>query len=521
MAYWLVPFFVALAVFAAGANGTFVYDDVPIIQLNPSLGDPSNWLGLWRKSYNDNVDNLYRPMVIQTFAIQAWLDVVVRGKTPEPLAWPFRVVNIVLHAVVCAQLSVLAKRLFLHRLDEATSRSVGLWAGLLFAVHPVHTEAVVGIVGRADLMCAVGMLGVLLVMLRDVVRRRNVMLAGAGLVMAVLSKEFALLTWLVAMALAIACTLDGRRLNFVNRSGAWLTLLLCSVTSAFVVVKENVLRLRFTWVQDFLDASIQPLKGMGVFERLPASVGIVGHYAEVVVFPWRLSIDRSHAIATTNVAGDVHFWIGITVLVAGVVALGWAVKSRQFMVVFLLVAAAVTYGLVSNSVFMIATIFGERLVYITTIFLFIALGWAVSRGGMKAKVVMSMVLALLAVRTLDYTVRWRDRDTLYRYLLERDPHNARLAVLMSTNLIQERRFHEALEYANIAIRINPDYFHGYLAAASAHRHLGNFEEALRMASESVRCWPDHLPSILFRSEVRSEMAKRVQPTTQATKRSTP
>ena len=35
------------------------------------------------------------------------------------------------------------------------SRGTGLLAGILFAVHPVHVEAVAGIAGRADVLCTV------------------------------------------------------------------------------------------------------------------------------------------------------------------------------------------------------------------------------------------------------------------------------------------------------------------------------------------------------------------------------
>ena len=38
--------------------------------------------------------------------------------------------------------------------DEEVQQQEALLAGLLFALHPIHTEAVAGIVGQAELLCA-------------------------------------------------------------------------------------------------------------------------------------------------------------------------------------------------------------------------------------------------------------------------------------------------------------------------------------------------------------------------------
>ena len=48
----------------------------------------------------------------------------------------------------------------------APSHAAGRRAALLFAVHPIHTEAVTGIVGRAELLAALGVLVALLAFAR-------------------------------------------------------------------------------------------------------------------------------------------------------------------------------------------------------------------------------------------------------------------------------------------------------------------------------------------------------------------
>ncbi|KAI6657531.1 hypothetical protein LOD99_275 [Oopsacas minuta] len=79
----------------------------------------------------------YRPLTILTFRIQ--FD--THGLSPVA----FHLVNILLHSILVLLFTVLCSLI-------TKSQSVGLIAGLLFGVHPIHTEAVTGIVGRAEIL---------------------------------------------------------------------------------------------------------------------------------------------------------------------------------------------------------------------------------------------------------------------------------------------------------------------------------------------------------------------------------
>lgn len=81
----------------------------------------------------------YRPLCTLTFRLNHLLD----GLDPTG----YHVVNVLLHVIVTV--------LFWRFVVALTGRrSTGLLSSLLFAAHPVHTEAVTGVVGRADLLAA-------------------------------------------------------------------------------------------------------------------------------------------------------------------------------------------------------------------------------------------------------------------------------------------------------------------------------------------------------------------------------
>src|SRR5207247_5366773 len=115
----------------------------------------------------------------------------------------FHAVNVLLHAAACVLLAVV--------LGEVTGRPLlAGTAALLFAAHPVHTEAVASVVGRAEELAALLGLAAWWLVLRARRRERGRAggLAGAGVVLAAggLAKAKAA----TVAAMVIAADLDPR-----------------------------------------------------------------------------------------------------------------------------------------------------------------------------------------------------------------------------------------------------------------------------------------------------------------------
>lgn len=84
----------------------------------------------------------YRPLCVLSFRLNYWLHEL------QPAG--YHLFNVLLHCLATALFTVLARSLLPARAGLATAV-----AGCLFAAHPIHTEAVAGIVGRADVGAAV------------------------------------------------------------------------------------------------------------------------------------------------------------------------------------------------------------------------------------------------------------------------------------------------------------------------------------------------------------------------------
>ena len=124
------------------AAADFTFDDKVIVRDNPRLASPGRVGEIFTSHYFGgplSTAKNYRPVVLLTYAVQRW----TTGTDPLP----FHVVNVALH--VGTTLLFAAWLLAL-----GMPRGPSLAAAALFAVVPIHVEAVTGIVGRAELLVA-------------------------------------------------------------------------------------------------------------------------------------------------------------------------------------------------------------------------------------------------------------------------------------------------------------------------------------------------------------------------------
>jgi hypothetical protein len=144
---------VAFAAYSNSFHGAFVFDSEPLIIRDPRVHQVSieTVRAIFGQSYWYPVQsyNLYRPLVKL-----CWLfEYAVLGNGDQPFG--YHLFNFAWHILNVFLLWRLA-------LAAELRRSVAFFAALVFAVHPVATEAVANLAGLPDLMAAAAVLGGLL-----------------------------------------------------------------------------------------------------------------------------------------------------------------------------------------------------------------------------------------------------------------------------------------------------------------------------------------------------------------------
>ncbi len=386
----------------------------------------------------------YRPLTTLTFALQH----EATGLLPRG----FRFGNLLLHGLASLLVALLALELRVERRGAA-------FAGLAFAVLPIHSEAVIWIVGRAEILTTMAFTAVTIALLRG--RRSGgpsaLPLACACLFAGLLAKENAV-TVLAVPALLMMGPRQAKRRGFARAALETAALLLAVLAYAVLRAWADGPFLPSATAANLLDNPVHLLDPVG---RVLAPFSILGRYLSLVAWPHPLSIDYSYNALgiAPGFRGDPWSLAGAAGLAAGIGA-AWRWRSVPAVPVGLGLSLA-SYTIVSNSVLPIGTILGERLFYLPSLGLCLAAGPLVTAGlrSRPAPTYAACVLLLAAWTAVDNqrSSDWRSPVALYSQTVRAVPESARAHMELAAALGRASRTREALEAFRRSLEIKPDY----------------------------------------------------------------
>ncbi len=437
---------------------------------------------------------LYRPLTTLSYLLN--YSVLGNGGAPAGYHW----VNVVLQAVNAALVLGLMRQLLRGRPHgEATA----FFSALVWAVHPLLTESVTNMVGRADLLAGCAVLGGFLLYLRSRETagwRRAAALGGlAGTAAAGMSsKESAVVLPLVICLYEAAC---GRRWDRL-----WAG---CGVSAAAIGAvlwqRAAVLSSSLPAEFGFLD---NPIAGAGFWTARLTALKILPRYLWLSVWPQRLSADYSYdqiALARGS-AADWMGWAAAAAVAAGV-AMMWRRERLGF---FFAGFAFLNLLPASNLMFAIGAMMAERFFYLplagviaaaALVFEGLAGRWA-GGSGRRRRVVTIVVWGVAAgfgVRTWLRNVDWTSDRTMAEAGVRTSPRSFKFHRLLAFELVSaedgprdiERAVREADRSVAIldAVPDARDLPGPWNLAAVCHRVRGDGlsgEEARREYEASVR-----------------------------------
>jgi protein O-mannosyl-transferase len=437
----LVAALAALLVYACTLRGTFVYDDVYIAKDDPRLAQVSTWRQFWTAPYMNGPDKLYRPLTSMTYALQhVWTGT---------RAWPFHLVNWLLHAAAAAAVAEFGRRLAGLRTAWA--------AGLLFAVHPIHVEAVAGIVGRAELLCALATLLGLSAFIGKPLSGGRIAFIAVCCAVAVLSKEQGVLFPALILALVpLRRSRPALKPVRPRKYGLWLTVTLCYLMAGYLLLREWIIGL--SWDRTFLDWVMNPMIRSHGIDRALMPVVLAGRYLALLVAPHRQSVDYgAYVIGWTVHARDPYLYLGFFAVLLWVGLLIVALRCRLWPAVFCLVAFALTYGMTGNIVALIGTIFAERLMYAPSIYfiLLVAMGLARLRIAMAGTLVVGLAVAG-GLATFAYARLWNHPEALFARCARNQPGSERVYNLLFSQYVAHDKWWDARRVAHESVAAVPD-----------------------------------------------------------------
>ncbi len=472
----------AILVFANSLANGFAFDDVWIIQNRDLVHGLGNLPQLLTADYwSDRLGSgLYRPFTLLTFAFDWWL----WGGAP----FGFHLLNVLLHAAVTAGLMALLLHFF--------PRWAALLGGVVFAVHPVHTEAVANVVGRAELLSAVAVVPACLIYVGAVRRGQRIgacrVAAIAALyAVALLSKE----SGVVLPALLLILDLPGlargdiRRLGIYARSRAPLIGVLSTVLVAYLAARWLVLGSPLESVPDWVfapDASLST--------RFFTMARVWPRYLQLLFFPIELSADYSPAVILP--VGGLTFMgaLGIALL-ASLAFLAVATFRRRPGVAVAVAWAAIALLPVSNLLVVTEIALAERTLYLPSVAVSILAAVAILAVRAPLRVWLSAGVAFwIAIASFITVTRnpvWRSTDSVFEDLLKLHPESARVLWWLGQRRLHLGDWEGAKQWFYRSLEVWP-YQAQYLGefAVDLKEH-GEMAEAERMAERAVALMPRH------------------------------
>jgi Tfp pilus assembly protein PilF len=471
-------FALTFASFAPSLHAEFVSDDVNAIVQNQWVSDAFDPAGIFRSASwwgEGRADAAgYRPAATLLFALERM------AFDLDPSA--FRMTNFALHALCVALLFTLAEALGLATAAAAC-------AALLFAVLPIHSEAVIWIVGRAELGAAIGFLGTALLCLhyRRSGRLSLLPFAAATVAAGMFFKENAVTVLAVPPLYALLLDpCDPSR----RRDAQALSALALGV-AIYAAIRLSGPGAGFD--QGEISVLDNPLAPLETGTRLLGAIAVFGRYIALTLWPHALSVDYSFdalGIGPGFLAnGDTA--VALSFLATAIWCALRGPGPRHLTTLGLLLAGA-AYSIVSNTAFVLGTILGERLFYLPTAGLCLAAAAAlepvlIARDGRRvaAMVLIGVLVATFIAIDQHRAGQWRTPIMLFESAVRALPRSARAHMELASAYGREGDLEAATSHFETALEIKPDYSVAAYNYGNTLVRAGRFDEAVEAYRKAI------------------------------------
>lgn len=436
-------------------NG-FTMDDLAYIVRNNQVTEPS----LRALFATHKVSNVFRPLTFATFALD-W-------KLGGGVALGFHAVNLVLHAMVSCLAFALVHLLFRQ---YRYGRTIAFIAALLFAVHPIHTEAVASIVGRAELLAAGFLMLAWVMHLQD--REVPALICFS---LALLAKESAVVFLPLVLIGDYALGMWKSRFRYLR---------IAAVTLVYLVVLWDVQGRRFG--PPSISAIDNPLAEVPAAPRILNALRVAWKYAGLQLYPATLSADYSYN--QIPVYGALRYTLPATI--AGILVLGiwvWAAKKRHRGLVLSGGIYIASFAITANILKPIGTIMAERLAYLPSLgfclLVALAWNWLWQRRKTLALGLGLVVVSALIARTIVRNRDWHDNRTLDYAQLRAAPNSTKTHQNMALVYMDEKRLDLARRELEIELQIYPQNPIGLATYGLLDSWQGNYQDAGRKMEQA-------------------------------------
>lgn len=457
-------------------------------------------------------DQSYRPVVLIIFAIEKQ----IFGNNPHA----GHLINVLLFALSCVLLYYLLQQLFIqYKLSVFSVFNIQVSfpfvITLLFAVHPIHTEAVANIKGRDDILDFIFLELLLYSILKyiDGGRIKNFIWSNIFFFLALLSKEVAV-TFLAIIPLTLFFFREVR-----IKKIAVYTMTFFGVFILYMIIRSSILdTVTFNEKMEVVNNALAAATNTS--DRIATALYILGKYVILLFIPYPLSWDYSYN--QIPIVGFADWKVMITLLLL-LTLIGYALAAfvRQYksslinsnrrgsapttsqIISYCILFFFITMSVVSNIFILIGSTLGERFLFIPSLAFCIAVPFILQQIGRNGLAIgTASIILLFSFKTIARNRDWKDNFSLFTSGAIASPNSSRAQSALGTAyreaaekeidpVIRGEEYNKAIASYRIAIKILPDNVEALYNLGVCYYALGLRDSALKIYDLALNISPEY------------------------------
>jgi len=472
-----------ILVYANSLGNPFIWDDQVLIVKNDIIKDFANLPKVFTSALiSDKYSeaHFYRPM--QT--LSNMLDYRIWGLNP----FGYHVTNLLFHILN-------AILIFFLIVAISGNRTISIITSLLFVIHPIHTEAVTYISGRADILATFFLLlaSILFIKCLQHSHMKRALLYTFSLLCffaAILSKESSIIFPLILAAYLFIFPATKLHNRYKIKSLFYLLPFFILVV-AYFLLRSAVLKSGAS--------SIKIISPTSMYPWFLTMCGVLATYIRLLFLPVGLHMERLVPIIKS--AFRIDFIIPIVFLVTLLVL--WVKLSRRnkfvlFGMLWFFIALLPLFGVIKLN-----ALIAEHWLYFPSIGFFMTIGYCafmlfennvlkISKGvyiGILTTLFV-MILGIYSVLTVMRNIDWSNPIYFYQSTLKYTPQSPRLYYNLALVYVDNKQFDEALENFKKAVELKLNHEEAYNYLGNIYSMKGSYDKAKEAFEKSLQINPD-------------------------------
>ena len=477
-------FLITISVFLVYANtlkNDFIWDDEFLVRDNLFIRSFTHLKELFTShlaSSSPNVNNFYRPIQDLSYMVDYFLWAY------EPMG--FHLTNIILHALCAVFVYVLILKIF-------ANYKVALLTAMLFGVHPINTQAITYVAGRADPLYLFFFLLAFISFLKVISKLETdnkipiyfFVISLACYAISILSKEIGIILP-IFLFLYHKAFLEKTRIEIKARR----------LYPPYFIIAGIYIFLRKT-VLDFSTLSPSTLMArFNLYDRLVTFFKVIVEYLRLLILPLGLRMERTIKVAHSMFEPE-------ALLAAVIIALIFfgifkAYKGRRRKVFF--VSLWFFAGLITvSNIVPINSFIAEHWLYLPAIGIFALAGMGIVKLSslikprtLKVVPIAASIMLLLFYShlTIERNKDWKDEVTFFKSTLKYSPNNSRLHLNLGNTYSEQGMNQKALEEYKKAAELLPGDPIAYGNMGSIYMGMRQYDKAESFLKKALNIKPD-------------------------------